>query len=93
MTEAERAVDDAERARDQGGGLRRLVPLPGRLVRDELGVLLVLALLITGIGIAYPDFLSPRAGSTSRAAGRRARCGTRSARASPSYRATANATA
>jgi len=57
MTETERAVDDAERARDQGGGLRRLVPLPGRLVRDELGVLLVLALLITGIGIAYPDFL------------------------------------
>ena len=57
MTETERAVDDAERARDQGGGLRRLVPLPGRLLRDELGVLLVLALLIAGIGIPYPDFL------------------------------------
>ncbi|MFJ9543631.1 ABC transporter permease [Streptomyces sp. NPDC101225] len=57
MTETEPAVDDAERARDQWGGLRRLAPLPGRLLRDELGVLLVLALLIAGIGIRYPDFL------------------------------------
>ncbi|MEU9326787.1 hypothetical protein AB0D91_23745 [Streptomyces canus] len=57
MTEAERAVDDAERAREQTGGLRRFRPLPRRLVRDELGVLLVLGLLIAGIGIPYPDFL------------------------------------
>jgi ribose transport system permease protein len=54
MTETERAVDDAERVREQGDGLRRL---PRRLVRDELGVLLVLGLLIAGIGIPYPDFL------------------------------------
>ncbi|MFJ8487795.1 ABC transporter permease [Streptomyces sp. NPDC094038] len=60
MTDTERAVDDAERARDQGGGPRRR-PLPVRLVRlvpDELGVLLVLGLLVAGIGIPYPDFLS-----------------------------------
>lgn len=65
MTETERAVDDAERAREQDGGRRRFrVPprlaglLPRRVVRDELGVLLVLGLLIAGIGIPYPDFLA-----------------------------------
>ncbi|MCL8013570.1 ABC transporter permease [Streptomyces sp. AS02] len=31
--------------------------MPRRLVRDELGVLLVLGLLIAAIGIPYPDFL------------------------------------
>ncbi|WP_406254159.1 ABC transporter permease subunit [Streptomyces chartreusis] len=61
MTDTERAVDDAShaprapRARERNGGKR----WPGRrlLVRDELGVLLVLALLVAGIGIPYPDFL------------------------------------
>ncbi|MCX4903666.1 hypothetical protein [Streptomyces sp. NBC_00878] len=68
MTETDRAVDDAERAREQGGGGRwfRLSPgrLPAgrlgnrrRLLPDELGVLVVLALLVAGIGIPYPDFL------------------------------------
>ncbi|MFD3932458.1 ABC transporter permease [Streptomyces sp. NPDC058614] len=67
MTETERAVDDAERAREQGGEERRLRlpsgwPRPQwsrvrRLVPDELGVLVVLGLLIAGIGIPYPDFL------------------------------------
>ncbi|MHA5051417.1 ABC transporter permease [Streptomyces sp. SD15] len=58
MTETERAVDDAERAREQGRGRRRFGTLPGRLVGDELGVLLVLGLLIACIGIPYPDFLA-----------------------------------
>ncbi|MGW5472063.1 hypothetical protein [Streptomyces chartreusis] len=58
MTDTERAVDDAShapRARERNGGKR----WPGRRrpVRDELGVLLVLALLVAGIGIPYPDFL------------------------------------
>ncbi|WP_369250700.1 ABC transporter permease [Streptomyces sp. R41] len=57
MTETERAVDDAERAREEGGGRRQFGALPRRLVRDELGVLVVLGLLIAGIGIPYPDFL------------------------------------
>jgi predicted ABC-type sugar transport system permease subunit len=70
MTETERAVDDAERAREQGGGRggwrawsasthagRLGKPVPRRRVRDEFGVLLVLGLLIAGIGIPYPDFL------------------------------------
>ena len=70
MTETERAVDDAERAREQGGGGRwfRLPPGRGRLsagrlgnwrrrLPDELGVLVVLGLLVAGIGIPYPDFL------------------------------------
>ncbi|MFD5854370.1 ABC transporter permease [Streptomyces chartreusis] len=58
MTDTERAVDDAShvpRARERDGGKRW--PGPRRLVRDELGVLLVLALLVAGIGIPYPDFL------------------------------------
>ncbi|MCX4987263.1 MULTISPECIES: ABC transporter permease [unclassified Streptomyces] len=58
MTETEHAVDDAERAREQGGGRRRLGAFTRRLVRDELGVLVVLGLLIAGIGIPYPDFLT-----------------------------------
>jgi ribose transport system permease protein len=57
MTETERAVDDAERAREQGGGRRQFGAFPRRLIRDELGVLVVLGLLIAGIGIPYPDFL------------------------------------
>lgn len=70
MTETDRTVDDAERAREQGGGGRwfRLPPGRGRLsagrlgnrrrrLPDELGVLVVLALLVAGIGIPYPDFL------------------------------------
>ncbi|WP_405655118.1 hypothetical protein [Streptomyces sp. NBC_00019] len=56
MTETERAVDDAERAREQDPAPRRQWPLPRRLVRDELGVLLVLGLLVLAIGIPYPDF-------------------------------------
>ncbi|MET8137954.1 ABC transporter permease [Streptomyces sp. NPDC005251] len=58
MTETEHAVDDAERARELGGGRRRLGALSRRLVRDELGVLVVLGLLVAGIGIPYPDFLT-----------------------------------
>ncbi|MEU0434337.1 ABC transporter permease [Streptomyces sp. NPDC006290] len=58
MTETEHAVDDAERARELGGGRRRLGTLSRRLVRDELGVLVVLGLLVAGIGIPYPDFLT-----------------------------------
>ena len=68
MTETDRAVDDAERAREQGGGGRWFRLSPGRLpagrpgngrrrLPDELGVLVVLALLVAGIGIPYPDFL------------------------------------
>jgi ribose transport system permease protein len=51
-------VDDAERAREQGGERRLLGAFSRRLVRDELGVLVVLGLLVAGIGIPYPDFLA-----------------------------------
>ncbi|MFE7034371.1 ABC transporter permease [Streptomyces sp. NPDC057621] len=66
MTDTDRAVDDAERAREQGGGAKRFgLPSAGswtarlspRWLPDELGVLVVLALLVAGIGIPYPDFL------------------------------------
>ncbi|MER5467252.1 ABC transporter permease [Streptomyces sp. NPDC002935] len=57
MTETEHAVDDAERSSEQGGDRRRSGAFPGRLIRDELGVLVVLGLLIAAIGIPYPDFL------------------------------------
>ncbi|MEV0557793.1 ABC transporter permease [Streptomyces sp. NPDC050597] len=68
MTETDRAVDDAEGAREQGGGGRSFRLSLGRLpagrpgngrrrLTDELGVLVVLALLVAGIGIPYPDFL------------------------------------
>ncbi|MFE6486101.1 ABC transporter permease [Streptomyces sp. NPDC057757] len=60
MTETERAVDDAERAREPGGEKRGPAshwPRSRRLIRDELGVLVVLGLLIAVIGIPYPDFL------------------------------------
>ncbi|MEV7139767.1 ABC transporter permease [Streptomyces tauricus] len=67
MTETDRAVDDAERARAQGGRGGRRFGLPSngpwaarlspRRLPDELGVLVVLALLVAGIGIPYPGFL------------------------------------
>ncbi|MFF3418257.1 ABC transporter permease [Streptomyces sp. NPDC002698] len=58
MAKTEHAVDDAEHAREQDGGRRWPARLSRRLVRDELGVLVVLALLVAAIGVPYPDFLA-----------------------------------
>ncbi|MGW1026026.1 ABC transporter permease [Streptomyces sp. NPDC002577] len=53
MTDTDRALD-ASSAREPADLVRRF--RPRRLLRDEFGVLLVLALLLAAIGIPYPDF-------------------------------------